>query len=94
MPPTTAPMMAPQMPAAVLPEFFGPHASGELVNDQAARNHQRQDGPFPPRQVPAAHHSLPDAPCRNDNDAGEHGNKRADQPHAEQQQGDAPDEGF
>ena len=77
--PATAPMMAPQMPAAVL----GAHASGKLVNDHASRHQQRQDGPFPPRQVFSAHGSLPDAPGRNDDNSGKHGDERADQPHAE-----------
>nr|WP_257228719.1 hypothetical protein [Akkermansia muciniphila] len=81
--PATAPMMAPQMPAAVLPNFFGAHASGKLVNDHASRHQQRQDGPFPPRQILFSHDSLPDAPGRNDDNSGKHGDERADQPHAE-----------
>jgi hypothetical protein len=64
-------------------EFFGAHASGKLVNDHASRHQQRQDGPFPPRQVFSAHGSLPDAPGRNDDNSGKHGDERADQPHAE-----------
>lgn len=64
-------------------EFFGAHASGKLVNDHASRHQQRQDGPFPPRQVFSAHDSLPDAPGRNDDNSGKHGDERADQPHAE-----------
>ena len=89
-----APMMAPQIPAEVLPNFFGSHAAGNLVNDESSRDQKRQHGPLPPRQGVAAHDSLPDAAGRNDDDAGQHGNKCADQPHTEQEQGDAPDEGF
>lgn len=61
----------------------------------------------PPATISArtvhSHHArclLPITPCQMHpaamiNDArGTMGNKRADQPHAEQQQGDAPDEGF
>ena len=75
-------------------EVFGSHADGKRVNDEATSHQERQHGPLPPRQGLAAHHSLPDATGRNDDDAGQHRNERADQSHAEQEQGDAPDEGF
>ena len=81
--PATAPIDGSPDAGGSAAEFFGAHASGKLVNDHASRHQQCQDGPFPPRQVFSAHDSLPDAPGRNDHNAGKHGDERADQPHAE-----------